>query len=125
QTMTRAVSWHPDGYSLLLLQGEAAFELGRPAEAAEALWEAFHQTPQPRYSAAQLWRMAMLAGPKAWGSKDRRVAAAAAQVLRLAPEDPLLPPAEKENAMREAREALAATGTLFSGKPTEKSKDKQ
>jgi tetratricopeptide (TPR) repeat protein len=102
--------WHPDGYALELLLGEAAFTADRPKEAAQAFWRAFRHTPRPAHSPAQLWRMAMLAGRRAWGAADPRVAAAALRVLQLATDDPSLPPADRPVLRREALATLIAAG---------------
>jgi len=104
------LKWDPDATSLEWLLGEAAFRLDRPGIAAEVLWRAFRHTPVPAHSGAQLWRMALLAGARAWGSDDPRVCAAAVLALRLAEDDPLLSSADRAALRHEATAALAAAG---------------
>ena len=92
------------------LLAEASWKTGRNAEAAQAVWASLWNTPSPRESPAQLWRLAMLAGSQAWGERDPRPVAAAIRMQALAGRDATLSPPDRQESLREASRILQAAG---------------
>ncbi len=107
------LAWHPAAADLLFLRGEALAILGRPAEAADALWLGFGRAPTPRAGALALWRLAMRSSAEAHGPADPRARAAARRVLTLA--EPAHPASAEPGA--DAPAAAAEARALLAGAP--------
>jgi len=86
---------HPNQASVRRLAGEVAFRERSFEKASDLLWEAMWINPTPPNSAANYWRMTMMASFLA-GKMDQAVAASA-RAISIADQDPLLKPQERRD----------------------------
>lgn len=103
-------AWQPDLAALNKLLAEASWKTNQDTEAAQAVMASLWNTPTPRESPAQIWRLAMLAGNQAWGSLDPRPVAAAIRMQVLIGRDATLRVSDRRAALQEASRILQAAG---------------
>jgi tetratricopeptide (TPR) repeat protein len=106
----RAAAWHPDRSGIAQLQAETAWNLGRPAEAAQAMGDLLWLTPLPEHNGVAAWRLETLAGRAVWGDHDPRVRAAAVRTLTLLDADGALGATDRQGALGDGAAALRAAG---------------